>query len=203
MCDAITPTMMMYAALATSVASTGASLYAQKEQADAQASYQSAMAEEYARTAKLNQEAANREYVEQSAAERISQMQKTDSAAEELQSLQREKLEKQGQALASAESAGQALAFLMGDYERSAAQKRSLIEQQLDMIGVEADTSIRAMKDKAEARMKSQSNYVGAPISQPNYLGGALSILGSGVSAYDKFIYQPKMKAQAKGATIE
>jgi len=191
------------AGLATSlaIASTAASLHAQQQQADAQASYQSAMSEEYARTAKLNQEAANKEYIEAAAAERINQMQQQASASEELQKLQQEKMQKQGQALASSEAAGTALDALMADYERSAAQKRDVIMQQLDMVGVNADTAISGYKDKAEARMKSQSNYVSSPINQPNYLGGALSIAGAGFNAYDKFVYQPEQRAKRSTAT--
>ncbi len=196
MCEAISATTMAGLAIASAVASTSASLYAQQQQSDAQASYQSAMSDEYARTAKLNQEAANKEYIEAAAAERINEMQQQASASEELQKLQQEKMQKQGQALASSEAAGTALDALMADYERSAAQKRDVIMQQLDMVGVNADTAISGYKDKAEARMKSQSNYVSSPINQPNYLGGALSIAGAGFSAYDKYVYQPEQGAK-------
>ena len=59
------------AGLALAILSTATSTYAQKEQADAQKNYQEAQSAEYARAAKLNQENANREFVESTTAERI------------------------------------------------------------------------------------------------------------------------------------
>lgn len=173
------------ASLAVMAISTAASMYAQKEQADAQADYQEEQSAEYARVTKINQENANREFVESSTAERIKQMQNQDAASQEMQALQRERLEKQGQALASSETSGMALDSLMTDFMRSEAQKKDVIKQQLDMAGVSADTAISGYGDRRKSRMNSQGSYITSPVNGPNYLAGALQIGAAGLGAYD------------------
>jgi len=81
MCDGGTFSIPI-ASLLIGTASAVANGQAQAQQAQAQAAYQEAQAAEYARTAELNNQAAIREYTEQSAAERISQMQ--EQAAEKM-----------------------------------------------------------------------------------------------------------------------
>lgn len=171
--------------LAITIASTAASMYAQHEQADAQKAYQEAQSEEYARAAKINQENANREFVESSTAERIKQMQERASAAEEEQRLQRERLEKQGKALASSETSGMALDALMADFYRSEAQKKSVIQQQLEMSGVGSETTIGGYQNRRDSRMNSQGKYITSPVNQPNYLAGALQIGQAGLKYYN------------------
>jgi hypothetical protein len=174
------------AGLALAIMSTVASTYAQKEQADAQKAYQEAQSAEYARVAELNQESANREFVESTTAERIKQMQERAAAAVEEQRIQRERLEKQGQALASSEASGMALDALMADFYRSEAQKKSIIQQQLDMSRVGSEITIGGYKDRRDSRMKSQSNYITSPVNQPNYLASALQIGQAGLDYYNK-----------------
>lgn len=174
------------AGLALAIASTVASTYAQTQQAEAERKYQEAQSAEYARAAKINQESANKEFVETSTAERIKQMQERMSAAVEEQRLQRERLEKQGKALASSEASGMALDALMADYYRSEAQKRSIIQQQLEMSGVGSEITIGGYQDRRDARMNSQSHYIPNTVNQPNYLASALQIGSSVVNYYDK-----------------
>ena len=177
-----------------SIMSTAASMYAQKQNADAQADYQEAQSAEYARVAKINQENANREFIESSAAERLKQSQDQASASEEMQALQRERMEKQGQALASSESSGTALDMLMADFHRTEAQKKDVIKQQLEMAGVGADTTIRGYGDRRTSRMNSQGSYITSPVNQPNYLAGALQIGAAGLDSYNDY-----KKGQVKG----
>lgn len=174
------------AGLALAIISTAASTYAQYEQAEAQKDYQEAQSAEYARVAKINQENANREFVESTTAERIKQMQEKASAAEEEQRLQRERMEKQGQALASSETSGMALDALMADFHRSEAQKKSVIQQQLEMSGVGSEITIGGYKDRRDSRMNSQSRYITNTVNQPNYLASALQIGQAGVDYYNK-----------------
>lgn len=175
------------AALALSVASTAASLYGQAQNAEAQGKYQKAQAEEYNRSAQINAQNAIREQNEQSAAERTSQMQQEASASEETQRVQREKAEKMGTMMASAQGAGQSMEFLMADYERAEAQRKDVIRQQLEMVGVNSDFVVKSHRDRASARISTQPRYIAAPIAQPNYLAGALQIGGSAFNTYDKF----------------
>lgn len=174
------------AGLALAIASTVASTYAQTQQAEAQKAYQEAQSAEYARAAAINQENANKEFVESAAAERIKQMQSRASASEEEQRLQRERLEKQGKALASSEASGMALDALMADYYRSEAQKRSIIQQQLEMSGVGSEITIGGYRDRRDSRMNSGSNYIPSPVNQPDYLASALQIGSSVVDYYNK-----------------
>lgn len=174
------------AGLALAIMSAAASTYAQKEQADTQKAYQEEQSAEYARVTKINQENANREFVESSTAERIKQMQERASAAEEEQRLQRERLEKQGQALASSETSGMALDALMADFHRSEAQKKSVIQQQLEMSGVGSEITIGGYQDRRDSRMNSQSRYITNSVNQPNYLATALQIGEAGVDYYNK-----------------
>ena len=93
------------ASLLIATASAVANGQAQAQQAQAQAAYQEAQAAEYARTAELNNQAAIREYTEQSAAERISQMQEQAAASQQAQDVQKEMLQKKGTMLASTNAA--------------------------------------------------------------------------------------------------
>lgn len=174
------------ASLALAIVSAATGAYAQHEQAEAQEAYQEQQSEEYARVAKINQENANREFVESTTAERIKQMQEKSSAAEEEQRLQRERLEKQGQALASSETSGMALDALMADFHRSEAQKKSVIQQQLEMSGVGSEITIGGYQDRRDSRMNSQSRYITNTVNQPNYLASALQIGEAGVDYYNK-----------------
>lgn len=174
------------AGLALAIMSTAASTYAQHEKAAAQKDYQEAQSEEYARAAKINQENANREFVESATAERIKQMQEMSAASEDIQQLQRERMEKQGQALASSESSGMALDALMADFYRSEAQKKSVIDQQLDMSGVSSEVTISGYKNRRDSRMSTQSKYIASPVNQPNYLASALQIGQAGLNYYNK-----------------
>lgn len=174
------------AGLALAIMSTVAATYGQKEQADAQKAYQEAQSAEYARVAELNQESANRAFVESTTAERIKQMQERAAAVVEEQRIQRERLEKQGQALASSEASGMALDALMADFHRSEAQKKSIIQQQLDMARVGSEVAIWGYKDRRDSRMNSQGRYITSPVNQPNYLASALQIGQAGLDYYNK-----------------
>lgn len=167
-------------------ASAVAGLVGQIMTSQSEAAYQEAQSKEYARTAKLNQEAANKEFIEASAQERIAQMQQNDAASSELQSIQRERMEKMGEAVASSNAAGSALNTLYADYYRQEAQKRDVVKQQLDMVGVNADTNIQAYRDKALARGTTQQSYIARAASTPDYLGAAFKIGGAYLDSQDR-----------------
>lgn len=140
----------------------------QRQQAEAQAAYQTAQANEYARVADLNNKAAIQEYVEQSAAERMAQMQEQQATSASLQESQREALQKKGTMLASTNAAGGALNMLLADTEREAANNRDAIRQQYEMNAVSHEVNLHAMKDKAQNRINTQQNYIAPGVSGSN-----------------------------------
>lgn len=157
----------------------------QRQQAEAQAAYQTAQANEYARVADLNNKAAIQEYVEQSAAERMAQMQEQQATSASLQESQREALQKKGTMLASTNAAGGALNMLLADTEREAANNRDAIRQQYEMNAVSHEVNLHAMKDKAQNRINTQQNYIAPGVSGSNsFLTTALGIGGSAIKAY-------------------
>lgn len=178
------------ASLLIGTASAVANGQAQAQQAQAQAAYQEAQAAEYARTAELNNQAAIREYTEQSAAERISQMQEQQAASQQAQDAQKEMLQKQGTMLASTNAAGMALNYLMADYEREQANQKDRIRQQYEMNAVGHELNLASFKDKAQNRINTQQSYITQGTSfnsGMNTLGTILGIGGSLVNAYDKY----------------
>ena len=171
-------------------ASAVASGIGQAQQAEAQADYVAAQSAEYARVAELNNQAAIREYTEQTAAERMNQMQEKARASQQLQETQKEALQKRGTMLASTNAAGGALNYLMADYERMEAERKDVIRQQYEWASVNADTNISAYRERAQNRINSQESYISAGSSYStgmNILGTALGIGAAGVKAYDMY----------------
>lgn len=172
-------------------ASTLAGAEQSRQQAEAQASYQSAQAAEYARVSDLNNKAAVQEYANQAAAERITQMQEQQATSEKIQETQREALEKKGSMLASTNAAGGALNMLMADFDRQEAVRKDSFRQQYEMGSVGHETNIASMHDKAQNRINSQASYIAPGVSSSNsFLTTALGIGSSAVTAfgqYDKY----------------
>lgn len=177
---------------------------AQQQQAAAQEEYQQAQAAEYARVAELNNQAAVKEYAEQSAAERMNQMQEQEAAARQAQAVQVEALQKKGTMMASTNASGMALDYLMADYERQEAERRDDIRHQYEMSSANADMTVAGYKDKAQNRVNSQQNYIMAPSSYNsglNTLGTALAIGGSAVKAYGQHTYYKNL--QTRGGSTD
>lgn len=184
--------------IATLIIGTATSLMTseqQRQQVEAQAAYQQAQADEYARVQKLNNKATVQEYANQAAAERIAEGQEAVSASEQMQQAQREALEKQGTMLASTNAAGGALQYLMQDYERQEMLSKDAIRHQQEMNVIGHTTAIDSYRERAQNRINSQQNYIAAPIntgynSNTAMLGTALGIGNAAIraySAYDKY----------------
>lgn len=180
---AISATVASALSLAIGAASAVASFAGQQQQANAQAAYQKAQATENARVNDLNNQAAVREYVEQSAAERMKQMQDQQATALEEQKIQRESLQKQGTMLASSNASGIALDMLMADYQRQEANEKEVVRQQYRNSQLEAAVNISGYKDKAQNRINSQSTYIASPVSDPSALGLILGLGSAGLNA--------------------
>lgn len=187
---AISATALGLASLAIGAASSITSYIGQQQQANAQSAYQSAQAKEYARVNELNNQAAVKEYTEQSAAERIKQMQDQAAASTETQSIQKEALQKKGTMLASTNTAGMALDALMADYDRTEAEQKELVRKQYEFGSIDSGLALSGMRERTQNRLDGQQNYIAAPVSRPSGLGLALGIGSAalnGYSAYKKY----------------
>lgn len=196
MCDPISIT-----GLVLSVASSAAGYMQASQQAQAQAEYQNALMAENTRVTNMNQAAAQREFVEQSAAERMNQMQESAAANQQAQAVQKATLQKQGQMLASTNASGMALDYLMADYAREESNQKDVIRQQYEFISDNADTSVRAHRERAQVRLDSQERFIAAPVKGPSFLGTALEIGAAGVGAWDKY-QTNKYKKKTAGTGI-
>ena len=183
-------------------ASAVASGIGQAQQAKAQEQYVEAQSAEYARVAELNNQAAVKEYVEQSAAERMNQMQEKARASQQLQETQREALQKKGTMLASTNAAGGALNYLLADYERQEAERKDVIREQYEWASANADTNIAAYRDTAQNRINGQQHYISGGSSYSNdmnILGTALGIGSAGFNAYSNYGEATGRRSKGKG----
>lgn len=185
MCEALAT---LATSLALAAAQSVASYMGQSSDAKAQLAYQEAQMRANNEAAVQNANNAIKEQNEQSAAERIKQMQEADAAARELQKNQAEFLQRKGQAIASSPDAGGAsLDALLADYDRAYAMGNDVIQEQLEMQGVAADTNIKAYHDRAQTRIDSQSGYIPAPVSGSNALANALGFAGNAFGSYNAY----------------
>ena len=183
-------TAISLTSLAVGTASAVASGMAQAKQANAQAEYQAAQMAEHKRVNELNNQAAVKEFTEQSAAERMAQMQEQVAASAAAQDVQKEALQKKGTMMASTNAAGLALDWLMADYEREEAGRLDGIRQQYEMSSANSQVVLQSYQDKTQNRLNGQSNFIAAPSSYSsgmNALGTALGIGSAAVGAYGTY----------------
>ena len=187
MCEAVSPTVMFWSAMAMSAASAGANYMMSSEQAQAQASYQSKMAEENNRAMMQNAQIANQNYVEQATAANMQQVQKQEATSQKMQDLQVERLQKMGTAVASSETAGLSFDNLMADFYRQEAKYRDSMKQNLEMDSVQNDISIQGFRREAKNRGSSFQRYIPSPVSRPSMIGAGLSIGASALDNYNRY----------------
>ncbi len=179
-------TALFITSLAISALAGGAQHMAANDAASAQKAYQEAQMRANNEARLQNAQNAIKEQNEQTTAERMQQMQHEQSAAREKQKNQADFLQKRGTALASSPNAGGAsLDALMADYSRAYAMSNDVVDEQLKMQGVAADTSVRGYRDRAESRINSQQGYIPTPVQGPNALAAALGFAGNAVGAYN------------------
>ena len=189
--DVCGPVSMGVASLVIGVASAIAQHMQTDAQMRSQNEYQKLQAEQYTKAARLNNQAAIQEYVEQSAAERIHQMQEQEATADAVAEQQKERLRNQGTMMASSNAAGVAMDLLMGDYARQEANNKERIRTQYANTAVNADTALVSYRNKAQNRINSQQDYVytqhGSGAFAANTLGTALAIGGAGIKAWGAY----------------
>lgn len=183
MCD-----ITMGLGLALSAVSAIAQQRASAEAASQQAAYQEAQMKAYNEAMKQSAQNALKEQVEKTTAERMQQMQEAQASAREQQKHQTEYLQKKGTAMASSpHGAGLSFDMLMDDYGRAYAVNTDVTREQLEMLGVSHDTSVRGYRDLAQSRLDSQQGYVPAPIANggSNMLVNALGFAGDALGMYN------------------
>lgn len=184
---AFSATALGLASLAIGAASAVTSYVGQQQQASAQAAYQDAQSKEYARVNELNNQAAIKEYTEQSAAERIKQMQEQAAASTETQNIQKEALQKKGTMLASTNTAGMALDALMADYDRTEAEQKELVRRQYEFGAIDSGLALDGYRERTQNRINGQQSYIQAPVSNPSGLGLILGIGSAGLNGYTTY----------------
>lgn len=187
MCEAVSATTMFWTAMAMSAASAGANYMMQSEQANAQAKYQSRMAEENNRAMMQNAQIANKNYVEQAAASNMQLMQKQEAQSAEMQNLQIERLQKAGTALASSESAGVSFENLMADFYRQEAKYRDAMRHNIEMESVQNDIAVQGFRREAKNRGSSFQRYIPSPVNSPSLIGAGLQIGSSTLDNYNRY----------------
>lgn len=183
MCD-----ITMGLGLALSAVSAIAQQRAAAEAASQQAAYQEAQVKAHNEAIKQSAQNALKEQVEQTTAERMQQMQEAQASAREQQKHQTEYLQKKGTAMASSPyGAGLSFDMLMDDYGRAYAVNTDVTREQLEMLGVSHDTSVRGYRDRAQSRLDSQQGYVPAPIENggSNMLVNALGFAEDALGMYN------------------
>ena len=181
------PPVLLAVSLAISAASAIASSQAQNAEADSQRKYQEAQMRANNEAAVQNANAAISEQIEQTAAERMQQMQQGDAAAREKQKIQADYLQKKGAAIASSPNgAGLSFDSLLADYGRAYAMNNDVVDEQLRMQGVSADTNVKAYYDRATNRIASQQGYIPSPIKGgSSFLTSALGFGSDVLGAYN------------------
>ena len=183
-------TALAAASLVIGTISAVASGVQQMQQAQAQAAYQNAQAENQKKAWEQNSKAIAQEYANQSAAERITQMQEKEKTSEQIQEAQRDALRKAGTMMASTNAAGGTLDYLLDDYARQEAQEKESFRQQYAMNAVASDVAIQSYRNRAQNRLDSMSGYT--YIDNGNGMAGAMmsTALGIGqaaVGAYGQY----------------
>lgn len=162
-CEAVSATTLLITSLAATAASTGAALYGQKQQAEAQADYQEDLA-------KANNEAARI----QSEQVRDQQAQQQESTAREIQQASIASREAQATAVVAAGEAGvtgQSFAALLQEYQAQRGRHAEAVLRQKQFNDAAAGQQIDAIRAGASAGNVGMN----APIGRPNYLAAALS----------------------------
>lgn len=165
-------TILLITAVALSAASTAASLHGQQQQADAQAHYQQELAK-----------STNAAAAVQANQVRDQQAQAREATARDLSQAHVASEKAQSTATVSAGEAGvsgNSVASLLQEYRAQEGIQREAILRQQALNDVAAGQQVSAIRAGAASGNLSMN----APIGQPNYLAGALSVGAQAASSY-------------------
>lgn len=166
MCEPVTP--MMAFSMAFGALTTGASYYAERENAEAMTEYQNEM---YRQGTKNAQEA----YRFNTAQELTRMMQEEESYADQSLQTSLKRRRAFGTALASSTAIGTNLDSLQEDFLRQEADEQHRISRERDWMRQQSRANMRGYQAQAKDRIAA---YTPAPVSQPS-LAGAIAGLGT------------------------
>jgi hypothetical protein len=183
LCSCEATTVLMIAGIAVAAASTGASLYAQSEQADAQADYQVKLAEARNKEISENYVLATNAYQMQvnSLNRRVDQEQERMASEEEKNAI------RAAQARATVRTAsgeagvsGVSVNALLRDFMAQESRYREGLHRQNEFLREGIEDNKEAAKQTAQGRNVAIQPIIASPIAQPQYLAETLK-LGSNI----------------------
>ena len=164
---AIAPALMAKISLATTIASTGMSLMAQRQQAKAQAAAQ--------RNASIRE---NQRYQREATAARLKEAQEDTILANEIQDAARKAQSARATAIVAAGESGVtglSVDALVDDYTRQEANYRFALTEQARMTGLNNQLQF----DEMGFRNQNNIMKINQPIKKPDYLGSMVNMAGS------------------------
>jgi hypothetical protein len=192
MCPPIAAATIAKLSLASTIASTGLSLMAQRNQAKAQAASQKAAAQRE-----------NARYRREAGAMRLKEAQEDLALTREIQESTKKARAARSTAVVAAGEAGVAglsVDALLDDYTRQEAEYRFSLNEQNRLTGINNQLAIE------EGVFRSEANQIriNQPIKQPDYLGSMFNLAGSGMKIYGNYnqnllAEQQTMKLKAEG----
>jgi hypothetical protein len=175
------------ASVAIAAAGTGVSLYAQSEQADAEANWQKRLAEARNQEIAENFKLAVASAENQNKALQQRAVEEGEAATEEKMRNAREAAKAVATARVAAGEggvSGTSVNALLNDFLSQEARYRHSVTTNLEYARDSIDFEQESNEIVAKGRAASIKPFAPSPIQQPNYLAGALKIAGSGLDAY-------------------
>ncbi len=194
MCEPLSAAAIAKISIASSIASTGLSLMAQRQQAKAQKASQKAAAQRE-----------NARYRREAGAMRLREAQEDLALSREIQESTTKARAARATAVVAAGEAGVSglsVEALLDDYTRQEADYRFSLNEQNRLTGINNQLELE------EAGFRSQANLIriNQPIKKPDYLGSMVNLAGSAMtinSNYNQNLLaeQQSMKLKSQGHT--
>jgi len=187
------------ASVAIAAAGTGVSLYAQDQQADAEATYQKRLADARNTEIEENFRLAVASAQNQDKALQARAVQEGEAATEEKMRNAREAAKAVATARVAAGEggvSGTSVNALLNDFMAQEARYRHSANVNLEYARDSIEYEQEANDVVTKGRVASVKPFKPSPVQQPNYVGAALRIAGSGLDAYSGYLKsQPKSGA--------
>ena len=175
MCEPISAAAIAKISLASTIASTGLSLMAQRNQAKMQAASQRAAAQRE-----------NARYRREATAQRLKEGQEDLALTREIQeSTAKARAARSTATVAAGEAgiSGLSVDALLDDYTRQEADYRFSLSEQNRLTGVNNQLAL----DEMGFRSQANQIRINQPIKKPDYLGSMVNLAGSGMQIYSNY----------------
>lgn len=175
---------------ALQVAAAGAAYYAQQEQAKSQVEYQERLQIARNEQIRQNQELTLRAYNDQLSAVNARKSQEQATAAQKALNVKRETERRKGTAQVAAGEAGVtgvSRDLLMSEYDRTASEWNSSLQQQLKYGDQATHFQLQGLQAQAEGRAQSIQPYVPTPVNFPSPFAAALQVGSGALYGHDRY----------------